>query len=101
MTIQSKLGMSTALTAIAIVLSHLEAAYTRLDHLTTRVVSPMDHRHAVRGEVCPLCGHQLGATEQRPPRITRTLKGAIKNIPAEVLTWRRCGGCALHQVGQR
>ena len=86
--------------ALAIVLSHLESWYTRLDHLVRRVLSP-PARHLLRGDVCPLCGHQLGAPEQRPPRDTRTTTGKMKRLPEEILRWRKCGGCALHQVGSR
>ncbi len=86
--------------ALAIVLSHLEAICTRLNHLVQRIVSPAAHRLKRRGEVCPLCRHQLGPSDQRQVRHERTPSGQFKRLPAEILIWRRCGGCGLHQVGE-
>lgn len=79
--------------------AHVEALYWRLDHLTRRVFQPPRPRNP-RDATCPLCGHQLGAPSKRPPRDTRTVKGQLKRLPAEVLTWRRCGGCSQYQVGR-
>lgn len=85
-------------TGFAIVEGHLHAFYTRVDQLTRRVFEPPRPR-GPREAVCPLCGHQLGAPERRPPRDMRGRAGQIKRLPEEVLTWRRCGGCGLHQLG--
>ena len=89
-------NQAKAMYALAVILSHIEAAGTRINHLVRRVLSPPRPRSA---DTCPLCGHQLGAPDQRPPRDTRTTRGKLKRLPAELLSWRRCGGCALHQVG--
>ena len=86
------------LITIAIIISHLEAMATRLSHLVRYVLSP-PARHLKRGEVCPLCSHQLGPPDRRPPRDVRRAGGEIKRLPEEVLIWRRCGGCGLHQRG--
>jgi len=84
---------------LAVILSHIESWYWRIDHLVSRVFTPPASRS--RGEVCPLCDHQLGAREQRPPRDVRRVGGQVKRLPEEVLVWRRCGGCGLHQTGAR
>ncbi len=92
-------GPMTTHIILAIIISYLEAIYTRLNHLVRRVVSPAAHRLEKRGDVCPLCGHQLGPSDQRQVRVELAPDGEVKHLPADVLAWRRCGGCTLHQVG--
>lgn len=89
----------TALSSLAVVLSHAQATVTRARHMVRHLGPPPIVTK--RGERCPLCGHQLGARERRPPRDMRTAKGQVKRLPEEVLTWRRCGGCGLFQVGEQ
>lgn len=90
--------LPSVLYAGAVLASHLTALAVRLDHVIHRTTPARERTDA--HDRCPLCRHQLGAVEQRPPRDTRTKTGQVKRLPAEVLEWRRCGGCGLHQRGE-
>ena len=82
--------------ALAVVTSEIESWNMRLTH---RLKPRVQHDH-VRGATCPLCKHQLGAADTKPPRDVRTPAGQMRRLPAELLEWRRCGGCGLYQEGE-
>jgi hypothetical protein len=67
----------------AVLASHAEALWTRLRHMRDSIGPPP--RSRTRGASCPLCGAPLAETPVRA---------------GEVLRWRRCIGCGLHQHGR-
>lgn len=69
--------------ALAALLAHVHALGTRASYML-RHMSPTP-RWRLRGTACPLCGAPLVQSDRHA---------------GEVLTWRRCGGCGMHQYGE-
>ena len=85
--------------AIAVVWSHLESWFWRVDQMMIprpRSFNGFERRKNPRH--CALC-HGPMRSDRRPPRDARGVDGKIRRLPEEVLAWSKCSRCHQSQVG--